>query len=663
MITAIAVLVHTRSPWITMVGLVQIILSFPLAFFVYTFIARMQFFPFLNFIGVFVVFALGADDIFVAVDKWKNARIDNRNGTVEDIAAVALPDAAGAMFLTTITTAVAFFGTAICPVAPLTCFAVFCGLLIVFDYIMCLFLVLPALCIYDRWLLRGNNFCCSCHVCKKGDEEIDEFTEDESKPSLIRRILTVFYNALHKVRWILLVMCIAATVVSVIFASRLTQPASSDVRLLSSSVHYEQAYEWRLHNLYTVLQKSGGAPGFVMWGVKAADTGNHVDPETWSQLVLDDSFDASSTESQTYLLNFCDRFFAEDFADYVDDDYQCPINTFDDWLKAQSADQDYQDSIYTQFCDGATGLPMSEEAFNPCIAAWTNDKSFFSILERNEVVQVMYIEFQQRIRFDSPFDVLGEEWKTLESWFEDERASAPDGVNKMFHSSADFWWYDTNGKMLNAAFGAAAIALAFSAVVVLFSSRSFMLTLFSVLTISFVLSATTAMLVASGWTLGFLESVCFAILIGISCDFVIHFCHSYAQQPGDVSRHERTKYALIRMGPSILAAAFTTICASIVMLFTVISFFQQFAQILFYSVIMATCGSFIVFLTLTDCIGPSQPTYLFDKIAEKCCKKKESDEGEYAAGAPVVELDEEAPKKLSNSDGSLGSTDNPEYGC
>lgn len=76
-----------------------------------------------------------------------------------------------------------------------------------------------------------------------------------------------------------------------------------------------------------------------------------------------------------------------------------------------------------------------------------------------------------------------------------------------------------------------------------------------------------------------LESVCFAILIGVSCDFVIHFGHAYSSLPGDRSRHERSKYAVIRMGPSILAGAFTTICAAVVMLFTVITFFQKFAQI------------------------------------------------------------------------------------
>jgi len=78
LVTTVAILVHTRSLFLTIVGIVQIIFSFPLAFFTYRFIFGYEFFPFLNFIGVFVVFALGADHVFVAVDKWKNARLVSR---------------------------------------------------------------------------------------------------------------------------------------------------------------------------------------------------------------------------------------------------------------------------------------------------------------------------------------------------------------------------------------------------------------------------------------------------------------------------------------------------------------------------------------------------------------------------------------------------------
>jgi hypothetical protein len=121
LVVCVAIFIHTRSPLITGVGLLQIILSFPLSYFVYKLVAGLEFFPFLNFIGIFVVFALGAGDIFVAVDKWKNTRISFPilAYSTEYVAAKALPDAAYAMFLTSFTTAVAFFATAVCPVAPI----------------------------------------------------------------------------------------------------------------------------------------------------------------------------------------------------------------------------------------------------------------------------------------------------------------------------------------------------------------------------------------------------------------------------------------------------------------------------------------------------------------------------------------------------------------
>eukprot|EP00980_Cylindrotheca_fusiformis_P017732 scaffold5570_cov78-Cylindrotheca_fusiformis.AAC.3 len=62
---------------------------------------------------------------------------------------------------------------------------------------------------------------------------------------------------------------------------------------------------------------------------------------------------------------------------------------------------------------------------------------------------------------------------------------------------------------------------------------------------------------------------------------------------------------------------------------TIISFFQNLALILFMTIVQATIGSFIVFLTLTDCIGPAHPTYLVDNCLASVMmmrkKKKEND--------------------------------------
>ena len=115
-----------------------------------------------------------------------------------------------------------------------------------------------------------------------------------------------------------------------------------------------------------------------------------------------------------------------------------------------------------------------------------------------------------------------------------------------------------------------------------------------------------------------LESVCFAILIGISCDFVIHFSHAYIHFKGFLSRYDRTKYAIIHMGPSILAAAFTTFSAATVMLFCSITSSQKFAMMLIFVILHATIGTFIVFLVLNVTIGPSDPTKFVDSILKRC---------------------------------------------
>merc|ERR1712232_198575 len=455
----------------------------------------------------------------------------------------------------------------------------------------------------------------------KGAEE-EELKEIEGN-SFIRRVILGYYFIFHKLRWIIFVACLAGTVLCGFLAARLDLPTDSEVRLVGEDVEYEQAFEWRNELLSTALTKSSGSPTIVVWGAEPADTGDYLDPKSGSKLVLDDTFDPSSKDSQTFLLDICENIFDQEFAEVRSSDFVCPLTAFDRWLKLNS--NGTENEIYVQNCDGANSIPVTEEYFNKCISAWSDETESNSILHRNGVVEVILFFFQGRVRFDSPFNELNDEWNMIEDWMDDQRVAASDEVNKMFATSIDFWWYDTNGSMLRSAYQSAGIALAFSGLVVLVSSRSFILTLFALITIAYVLASTTAMLVASGWTLGFLESICFAILIGISCDFVLHFCHAYAHLLGEVSRHDRTKYALVRMGPSILAAAFTTICSAAIMLFTVVSFFQQFATILFFTIIQATIGSFVVFTAFADCIGPSNPTYLFDSMFGKCCGQKQTE--------------------------------------
>lgn len=631
-VTVVAMGIHTRSAWLTLMGLLQIIYAIPLAYFVYTVIGGLSFFPFLNFIGVFVAAALGADDLFVAVDKWKNARIADPEGTTEDIAERALPDAAGAMFLTTSTTAVAFFATCICPVPPILCFAVFCGLMIVFNYLLNIWIVFPALCLYDIWLQRGTkNFCVSCCAKKKVEEDVNDadvedlaVTNGTTRPSLIHRLLTKYYDLLHKGRWYVFAACIAAIGFCIYAATTITLPETAEVRLLPESHPLEIHNAWKRTILSSLLFTTGAGVQIV-FGIRPGDTGNRNDPEQLSKFLVDDTFDASSQEAQEYLLGFCDRLYGTDFASKPNPDYECAINQFDDWLQDQySSETENQEDIYKESCNGSSSLPMASGDFDKCLTSWSQSYGNTDVFNKKGKVQILLVNTKASVEFTAPPTVIKEEWIRYEDFLKEE--DAPEGVDKPHHTSFMWWWNDTQYQMFETALGAAAIAVAFSTIVVVISSRSLILTFFSACCIVYVLAAATASLVALGWSLGFLESVCFAILVGISCDFIIHFGHAYIHHEGSVSRHERTKFALLHMGPSILAAAVTTVSAALVMFACEVVFFTKFAMLLFLTIVHATVGSFVVYIVLNDLFGPSEPTKFIDGLIEKIRGNKNSNE-------------------------------------
>jgi 5-methyltetrahydrofolate--homocysteine methyltransferase len=331
-------------------------------------------------------------------------------------------------------------------------------------------------------------------------------------------------------------------------------------------------------------------------------------------LVLDTTFDSSSNESQVFLHNFCEDLFAQDFASPVSDNFTCPLTRFVQWLEEQSQSATPL-ADYTQNCNNASSLPMDPASWDSCLIGWSQLEVEPSILSRNGKVTIVMVPFASRVRYDDYYDRLNDEWKLIENWIKTQNSNAPQGVNQGYFSSFDFWWYDTNGQMLSTAYSSAAMALGGAAAVIFFTSQSLVLTLYCTITLGYVLTSVTATLVAMGWTLGFVESICFAILIGVSVDFVIHFGHAYSMAAhGDADRGFRTRYALISMGPSILATALTTNLSAVIMFFTVITFFQKFAMILFLSVLQACIGSFFVFLTMADCIGPRNPTYFVDQL-------------------------------------------------
>ena len=123
---------------LALAGMFEILLSFPLALFLWRTIMRQNNVDFLTFIGVFLILCIGADDIFVFMDTWKASRTapSNISKSLETRFAWTWRRAAGTMFTTTLTTTISLICTAASPVPAVKAFGIFGGLLIVADYVL-----------------------------------------------------------------------------------------------------------------------------------------------------------------------------------------------------------------------------------------------------------------------------------------------------------------------------------------------------------------------------------------------------------------------------------------------------------------------------------------------------------------------------------------------
>ena len=64
---------HTKSFILAAMGMAHILFSFPVAFVALRYIFQVRFFSGMCFLSVYIILAIGADDIFVFIDAWRQS--------------------------------------------------------------------------------------------------------------------------------------------------------------------------------------------------------------------------------------------------------------------------------------------------------------------------------------------------------------------------------------------------------------------------------------------------------------------------------------------------------------------------------------------------------------------------------------------------------------
>jgi hypothetical protein len=186
--------IHTGSFFLASISMCQIVLSMPIASFIYRGILQVTYFGTVQLLTIFLVLGIGADDVFVLVDAWKQSatadltrykRVDSSidKGPAAELERARLRFAYTrtyrAVFNTSFTTSVAFVATSISPVMPISTFGIFSAIAIILNYVFVITLTPAALIIYHRTWEGRKCFPPSCGCCSTTAEDAMQWTSGE----------------------------------------------------------------------------------------------------------------------------------------------------------------------------------------------------------------------------------------------------------------------------------------------------------------------------------------------------------------------------------------------------------------------------------------------------------------------------------------------------
>jgi len=148
-------------------GFFEIIMSIPTAWFTADKIITVKYFSSLNPLCLFIVAAIGADDIFVFMDAYKQSAFKGSaiTRTLETRMTYVYRRAGLAMLITSATTCSAFLCTVTSPIASTKSFGIFASLVIFMDYVLVMTCFCTAVVLYHNYFEKPGLCCCVDCAC------------------------------------------------------------------------------------------------------------------------------------------------------------------------------------------------------------------------------------------------------------------------------------------------------------------------------------------------------------------------------------------------------------------------------------------------------------------------------------------------------------------
>lgn len=178
----------------------------------------------------------------------------------------------------------------------------------------------------------------------------------------------------------------------------------------------------------------------------------------------------------------------------------------------------------------------------------------------------------------------------------------------------------------NGARSGVGISAALSFIILLFATGNILVSIYSLMTVFFIVFWVIASMTLSGWELGVPESIAVVIAIGFSVDYVVHLAAHYVHSHAN-DRYTRSTGAVADMGISIFSGAMTTLGAGVFLFGGKIVFFTKFGQIIVTTIIASLIYALFYFQAFMHAFGPQNKQGNIMHMLRNCvkmCKKKDA---------------------------------------
>ncbi|TKC42490.1 hypothetical protein EI555_001508, partial [Monodon monoceros] len=617
--------VYTKSMFITLMTVFAIISSLIVSYFLYRVVFNFEFFPFMNLTALVILVGVGADDAFVLCDVWSYTKFDKPQAETSEAVSITLQHAALSMFVTSFTTAAAFYANYVSNITAIRCFGVYAGTAILVNYVLMVTWLPAVVVLHERYLL--NTFSCfkkpqqqiydnkSCWTvaCQKCHKVL--FAISEASRIFFEKVLPWL---VIKFRYLWLVWFLALTVggayiVCINPKMKLPSLELSEFQVFRSSHPFER-YDAEYKKLFMFERVHHGEelhmPITVIWGVSPEDNGNPLNPKSKGKLTLDSGFNIASPASQVWILQFCQKLRNQTFFHQTDeqDFTSCFIETFKQWMENQDCDEP---TLYP--CCSHWSFPYKQEIFELCIkrAIMELERSTGYHLDSktpgprfdiNDTIRAVVLEFQSTYLFTLAYEKMHQFYKEVDAWISNELSSAPEGLSHgWFVSNLEF--YDLQDSLSDGTLIAMGLSVAVAFSVMLLTTWNIIISLYAIISIAGTIFVTVGSLVLLGWELNVLESVTISVAVGLSVDFAVHYGVAYRLAP-DADREGKVIFSLSRMGSAIAMAALTTFVAGAMMMPSTVLAYTQLGT--FMMLIMCISWAFATFFfqCMCRCLGP-----------------------------------------------------------